>query len=211
MAQETRKELLLQTTIPLEVRSEEGKPSKITGYASVFDEETDLGWFREKIARGAFTRTLKERPDVLALFDHDTSMPIGRSSAGTLSISEDSRGLPVEITPPNTTAGRDAVELVRTGHVKGMSFGFRVLEDKWSVRDGMDLRTILDVELYEVSVVTFPAYEGTTAQARSLVEGLSKRYLDPSEILATYKSREQRVANYSEGLKKRIVWLDKLA
>lgn len=201
---------MLQTLLPLELRAEEGKKTEIVGYASVFNEETDMFFFREQIAPGAFTRTLREKPDILALWDHNTAHPIGRVSAGTLVLSEDERGLKSQISPPDTTTGRDAMELVRTGHVKGMSFGFRVIKEEWTIRkDGTDLRTIKDLDLYEVSVVTFPAYEGTSAQARKLIAPLSKRYFDAEEIHAEYRKRNLQRSH--ERLNNRIAWLEKLA
>jgi len=202
-----KKELYLQTEEPLEVREVEGEPSKITGYAAVFNRSIDLFWFSEEVAPGAFSRSLVERPDVLALWDHDTAHPIGRHGAGTLSLREDEKGLLVEITPPATTMGRDSLELVRTGHVTGMSFGFRVIEDKITVRNGKEHRTLTDVDLYEISVVTFPAYQETSAEARTLLPALSKRYLNPAEVFAEIETRNQELFNKSR--KNRLAWMSK--
>lgn len=206
-----KRELFVRQVTDLEVREEEGKPGVITGYAAVFDEITDLFFGKERIARGAFARTLTERPDVRALWDHDTAHPIGRVSAKTLTLREDFKGLSVEISPPNTQSGRDVVELVRTGHVNGMSFGFLPVSTKWDMVEGEEVRTLLDVDLYEVSVVTFPAYEGTSAEARSLAAGLEERYLQPREVFdSRRRSMEIEAANQSrrnELLKKRIAVL----
>lgn len=207
MNQENKKELLTQTAIPLEVRAQENEPTKIVGYASVFNDITDLFYYKERVAPGAFSQTLKDNPDVLALWDHETSMPIGRVAAGTLVLSEDDKGLRSEITPPDTTMGRDALELVRTGHVSGMSFGFRVLQDEWTKYDGKDLRTIKEVELFEVSVVTFPAYESTSAQARKLAPSLSKRFFDPAEVYGTFT--DMNIKRLHQRINNRIAWLEK--
>lgn len=139
------------------------------GYAALFDTETMIGgWFRERIAPGAFTETLRTA-DVRALIDHDTGRVIGRSGAGTLRLVEDDKGLSVEIDLPDTTEGRDLAVLLERGDISGMSFGFSVPVngDSWSIVDGVDVRTINKVELYEVSAVAFPAYADTEIALRS--------------------------------------------
>lgn len=150
----------------LETRAE-GTASRITGYASVYDSEYDVGgYWVETVRSGAFDRNLKEKADVRALFDHDTGKVLGRTKSGTLTLKSDSRGLFTEITPPDTSIARDVLESLKRGDIDGMSFGFRVMEDKWSVKGGKHFRELIDVELYEVSVVAFPAYKATSAQAR---------------------------------------------
>lgn len=158
---------------PLEVRADQGAMT-LTGYAAVFGQATDLGPFREQIAPGAFSETLRSS-DVRALFNHDASKVLGRLSAGTLRLTEDATGLSAEIDLPDTTDGRDVRELVRRGDVSGMSFGFRVLSDRWDFTGDEAFRTIEAVELYEVSAVTFPAYEGTTIALRSRDQALRER------------------------------------
>lgn len=143
----------------------------ITGYAAVFNQRSDLIWgeFREVIAPGAFAESLT-RDDIRALWQHDTAQVLGRKSAGTLTLEEDERGLRVEIHPPNTQTGRDAVELIKRGDVSEMSFGFSVAPqgDDWHEDpDGTIIRTIRKAKLYEVSPVTFPAYPQTEVGMRS--------------------------------------------
>lgn len=141
---------------------------KLAGYAAVFDSESvDMIYFKEQIAPGAFTRTLKENGDVRALVNHDTGKVLARTKSGSMTMREDTHGLFVEISPADTSYGRDISELVKRGDVDGMSIGFRVKEDKWSIRDGKDFRTLLDIELHEVSIVAFPAYTTTSISARS--------------------------------------------
>lgn len=138
------------------------------GYAALFNSETDIGgYFREVIAPGAFTATLKDS-DVRALIDHDSGRVIGRSSAGTLRLSEDDTGLAVEIDLPDTTDGRDLAVLMERGDISGMSFGFRVTKEEWDETVEPPQRTIMAAELFEVSAVAFPAYEDTTIALRSL-------------------------------------------
>jgi HK97 family phage prohead protease len=145
-------------------RGESGQPPVIRGYAIVFDVLSEnLGGFRERIAPEAVTRTLHENIDVRAFVDHDPSKIIGRVSAGTLRLRADSKGLKSEIDPPNTSAARDIVESIRRGDVTGMSFAFRTLTDDWNMEDGVPVRTVLDMRISEVSVVSVPAYTSTTA------------------------------------------------
>jgi len=144
-----------------------GKP-KISGYAAVFDSRSeDLGGFVESIRPGAFAKSLDGGADVRALVGHDPMHVIGRNTAGTLNIFEDSYGLKVEIDPPDTTAGRDIVESIRRGDIDSMSFGFIAQNDTWTVEDGVDLRELIDVELLEISVVAWPAYQDTSVAVRS--------------------------------------------
>lgn len=161
---------ILGGRLSVEVRADQ--PPVIEGHAAVFNTLSEpLGGFREKIAPGAFKRTLRESPDVRALVDHDASKVIGRTTAGTLEVREDSTGLKVRITPPDTSAGRDILASIRRGDIDQMSFGFSVREEKWehkrSDEDDMDIRTLIDVDLFEVSAVAFPAYPDTSVAVRS--------------------------------------------
>jgi len=115
---------------------------------------------------------LKSRNDHKLLWNHDTSAILGSTRAGTLKLVEDERGLKVSADLPNTTVGRDASELLMRGDVDSMSFGFSVPKggDEWNV-DGTE-RTLREVSLHEVSIVAFPAYDGTTGLAS--VRGLDK-------------------------------------
>ena len=142
---------------------------KITGYAAVFNTWTDIGgWFRESIRPGAFAKTIKEN-DVRALMNHDENFVLGRNKAGTLKLREDQKGLSVEIDPVPATWADDLLKSMRRGDVNQMSFGFTV--NKSEVDYEKDERVLVDVTLFDVSVVTFPAYPTTSAQVRSLFHG----------------------------------------
>lgn len=143
--------------------------NRIEGYASVFNEETDIGGlFREVIRPGAFARAIKEKHDVRALWNHDPNYIIGRTKSGTLKLEEDKRGLWISVEPPETQFGRDLMESIRRGDVDQMSFAFIATDETWNERkDQPVLREIKDVDLFDVSPVTYPAYEGTSVGLRS--------------------------------------------
>jgi HK97 family phage prohead protease len=151
----------------LRVDGEADSP-RIVGHAAVFNSLSEsLGGFREKIAPGAFAKTLGG--DVRALFNHDPNHVLGRTRAKTLRLAEDSKGLAVEIDPPDTEQARAVVEALRRGDVSQMSFGFRTVHDSWeNLPNGDVIRTLHEVELFDVSPVTFPAYAQTDAAVRSL-------------------------------------------
>jgi HK97 family phage prohead protease len=148
----------------------EGDGNTFYGYAAVFDSPSEPLPFIERIAPGAFSKTLRQQKrDIRLYVNHDSNLVLASRRSGTLRITEDDIGLRVEADLPETTAGRDIRELMRTGVVDKMSFGFQVDRrgDKWS-DDGME-RVLTSVRLFEVSIVTgFPAYEQTTAAVRSL-------------------------------------------
>ena len=140
-----------------------------TGYAAVFDSPSEPLPFTEVIRAGAFERSLKSRNEIKLFMNHNTDVVLGSTRAGTLRLTEDSKGLLAEAELPDTTAGRDLSVLMKRGDVNSMSFGFSVPAngDKWS-SDG-STRELHQVRLHEVSIVTgFPAYEATTASVRSL-------------------------------------------
>ena len=163
MKQERR---TLQSEFRVE-RREDGK-KLIRGHAAVFNVETDLGWFRERIAPGAFRESI-ETDDVRALFNHDENFILGRNTAGTLTMREDERGLYVEIDPPDTQVGRDLVTSIERGDISQMSFGFQTIKDSWETEENAakDLRTLEKVKLWDVTSVTFPAYQETDVAVRS--------------------------------------------
>lgn len=144
---------------------------KLTGYAAVFNRTSeDLGGWVERIAPGAFADSLLENRDIRALWQHDPSYVLGRTTNGTLSVSEDPTGLLTVITPPDTQWSRDALESIRRGDVNQMSFGFRVAKDgdRWDKRGEVIVRTVLKAQLIEVSPVTFPAYTQTSISTREI-------------------------------------------
>lgn len=161
----------------IEIRSAGGNgPGKLGGYAAVFDQTTDLGWAgKEKLARSAFTDVLAlPDTDVRALWNHDAQYLLGRQSAKTLRMSLDSTGLEYEVDLPNTTYAHDVRELVERGDLDGSSFAFIPGLSDWDART--ETRTHTSVRaLVDVSPVTFPAYGGASAEARSILAGADLR------------------------------------
>lgn len=169
---------------PVQIEEREGKPPKICGYAAVYYDGTPKTEYRmkwgmvERIMPGAFDRVMRNKPDIAALFNHDSNFPLGRTSSGTCVLSLDSRGLKYEIDPPNTNAGRDVLESIRRGDIPGSSFSFTIQGGKASIVDEgeTEVRKISDFgEVFDVGPVTIPAYEGTTAFVRSEDADQAKR------------------------------------
>jgi uncharacterized protein len=146
------------------------KPSSntLTGSIAVFNSMSeDLGGFRELLAPGCFSSSMGS--DIRALVNHNSSACVGRTKAGTLRLVQDDNGLQFECDLPDTTAARDLKVSCERGDVTGCSFGFICTADDWAATEQGTVRTVKDVELFEVSVgVTFPAYEDTHAQLRSM-------------------------------------------
>lgn len=184
-----------------EIRVESrGLTKLIRGYPIVFNRlSEDLGGFRERIAPEAMDRTLKEGTDLRALVDHDSSKILGRLSAGTLRIEKDQYGVAIELTPPDTTAGHDIVESINRRDVTGGSFAFMPMgeaESWWDFKTNPPTRTIHDMRVREVSIVTFPAYPQTALALRSLSlyrggggRSVETRLAEYKRRLAEYKRR----------------------
>jgi HK97 family phage prohead protease len=158
-------------TVEFDVRNGEASSDgmSFTGYAAVFNSPSEPLPFTEVIKEGAFKRSLKSRNEVKLFMNHNTDVVLGSTRAGTLRLTEDSRGLLAQADLPDTSAGRDLSVLMKRGDVSSMSFGFSVPPkgDAWS-KDGAT-RELHQIRLHEVSIVTgFPAYAATTASVRSL-------------------------------------------
>lgn len=151
-----------------ETREEKDDEKVIEGYFAVFNSNYDMGYgMSESIAQGAFTDTISD--DVRALINHDDTLVLGRTSAGTLELKEDSHGLWGKIRiNPNDTDAVNLYERVKRGDVTQCSFGFNIVDEETEIRENGDIHwTIKSVKLYEVSPCTFPAYEQTGIQARA--------------------------------------------
>lgn len=160
-------ELERRFTVGLECRRHNGKP-RLEGLAIPYESLSEDIGFRETIASGAFSKHLRSNPDVRAYVEHDAREIIGRTQSGTLRLEEKRDGVHVSIDPPDSQRGNDLVESVRRGDLTAMSFGFRVLNDDWSTRDGESHRRVTEAELLETSVVSMPSYPETRIALRSL-------------------------------------------
>lgn len=158
--------------IPAEVRAEDDG-IRVSGYAAVFNEEADIaGVFREKIAPGAFREALG-RDDVVFLINHE-GLPLARTRSGTLKLTEDDHGLRMEtVLDPEDPDVRSIVGKMKRGDLDKMSFAFRAETQEWDEAQEPPLRTIKKASLFDVSIVTTPAYEGTDIGLRNL-EALRK-------------------------------------
>jgi HK97 family phage prohead protease len=172
---------------PVSVEKRDDEEPKIVGRAAVFydgSEETEYKLFdavvdergntvvpalHERLSERVFNKALKERQDVRALFNHDPNLVLGRTASGTLRLEKSLRGLDYNITPGKTTVARDVAEHIARGDVTGSSFGFVVLDQRFShdKERNVDIREIRSVDLLDVSPVTYPAYKATDVAVRT--------------------------------------------
>lgn len=163
------------TLTGIEVRNGADGQTSVRGHAALFDTPTMIGppgvGFEEVIARGAFRKTLSDGADVRFLFNHNPDLVLARTKSGTLTLSEDEQGLRVDAQLAPTTVGRDLAVLLQRGDVTQMSFGFRVVKDQWETvtraeGGSVERRTVLEAQLFDVSGVTYPAYDETDLALR---------------------------------------------
>lgn len=173
----------------MEMRAE-GDGNMLTGYAAVFDSPSEPMPFIEYVKRGAFSKTLNDGADVRLLIDHE-GVPLARTKSGTLALEEDELGLRVEaeLDPMNPDAAR-IISAMKRGDLTQMSFAFRTIKDSWS-NDRMT-RELREVQLYDVSVVTFPAYEATVAELRGRNQGVIVADSVPTKL----RSAQLRLARH---------------
>lgn len=162
----------------------EGRPV-LEGYAVLWDSwSEDLGGFRERFMRGAFSRSL-EADDIRVIWQHNPEYVFGRNKAGTAELEEDDRGLRYRVVVPDAQWARDALESIRRGDVTQNSFMFSVPKggDEWEIKDGMSYRTVREARLFEVGPQTFPAYPDTSVAVRSLREWQEAQEPEPAAAL----------------------------
>jgi hypothetical protein len=177
----------------IEIRKDDDAKPKLVGYAAVFNSlSEDLGGFREKIEPGAFKKTIKDA-DVRALWNHDSNYVLGRTKSGTLSLKEDDKGLYIEIDPPDTQWSRDLMASIKRKDVDQMSFGFRTIIDEWEEKGKENIRTLKEVELFDVSPVTWPGYPKTNVKValRSLEEWRAENNDLPEEPTLVGKQEKE--------------------
>lgn len=206
----------------VEVRAaaNDGDPIGFTGHAALFDSRTWIGpkkWgFWEQVRSGAFTKSISES-DVRFLINHDPNLVLARNKADTLTLSEDDDGLLTVADMAPTTYARDLAISMERGDVTQMSFAFETVRDEWeTLDDGDEVRTIVEAKLWDVSVVTFPAYDDTDASLRSvafdvlctrmglsttarsrLVTGLAHDEIDP-DVIPILRDASKKIASLTE-------------
>src|SRR6267378_6483897 len=178
---------------------------KIEGYAATFGTVADIANFREVIRSGAFTRTLADQTqEIVALFNHNEDVILGRKSAGTLRLEQDDKGLRFSCSIPDTTAARDVYTNLKLGNIRECSFGFGIddpdTDESWQKEsDGTMLRTLRNVRLFDVSVVTYPAYSNTSASARHVVADYAEARMAGATLAAETAGRKAKVQAALDG------------
>lgn len=174
---------------PVEIIADKEKRN-VTGHAAVYNSySVDMGGWREVINSGAFTNAIRTS-EVVALFNHNTDQLLGRTSSGTLKLSEDSKGLFYDLQMPESRA--DLIELIERGDLTKNSFAFTVKTAAWEMRDGIETRVISEIDkLYDVSLVTTPAYQDTSLALRSLKEFRGARASEKKEV--NYSEYENQI------------------
>jgi HK97 family phage prohead protease len=169
---ELQREVRYCALAPVELREAAGDQINVTGYAAVFGEAADIGpldsWgWSEVVERGAFSAALQRGDDVTFLINH-RDLPLARTTSGTLTLTEDERGLRVDTALD--ASDPDVMRILpkmRRGDLSKMSFAFEAEKETWDETGAHALRSIQSVRLYDVSIVTDPAYEGTDIGLRS--------------------------------------------
>lgn len=182
---------IFHCTAQFELRAEGDNGNLLVGYAAVFDVPYETEYFREFVRPGAFARALREKQDVRGLINHDSNQIMGRLSANTLRLTEDSKGLRFEIDMPDRSDARDLRESIKRKDITGCSFGFRAVKQEWDDSGIKPTRSLLDVDLFDVGPVTFPAYDDTTVAIRSLEQwrNQNKPKIAPLSIM---RARQQQ-------------------
>jgi len=183
----------------VEARQTEDGTMRLSGYAAVFNNDSVPLPFIERIAPGAFRKTLTETPDVRLLINHE-GLPLARTKNDTLRLHEDETGLYMDADLPDTQAARDLYTLVERGDVDQMSFAFRVIRQTWN--EGRTERTLTELSLADgdVSVVTYPAYPTTTVEAREQLKAAMQAVKEGRDISPeTMLVLENIFADLSEG------------
>lgn len=174
----------------IEIEKRAGGLASIRGYAAVYYDGTPETEFRmgkvvERIMPGTFSRAMKESSDVVCLFNHDENKLLGRRSAKTLRLADDERGFRYSVDTPNTSYGRDLVEMISRGDVSGSSFSFGIngtAGENWRSEGDVMIRELRDVNLFDVAPVVNPAYKATTLSLRSLKSWAESRSITGSEL-----------------------------
>jgi uncharacterized protein len=192
--------------LTVEVRAKEGDEMIVEGRAIVYDSETDLGYFRETVAKGASTEALS-RCDAFLLFNHDPNQPLARIKNGTLTATEDEQGVTIRADLSKSAQGADVYKNVKSGLIDKMSFAFSIEQESWvhaEDRNQTDLRIITKFrDIYDFSPVTYPAYKATELQARS-AEAIYNSHRTSTEEAETSMDVEPTIEPTLDAMKLRL-------
>lgn len=179
----------------LEFRAKKGTAGVLVGYAAKYDTMSrNLGGFVETIAPGAFNKSLSDGVDVLARYNHDDAGLLGRTSSGTVRLSNDEVGLRYEVDLPDTSVGRDVAVLAARGDIYQSSFAFYTHDDNWTqTEQGYPLRTLRAVELVDVAPVNSPAYLDTSVGLRSFAKAHGMSFEDVQKAAASNRLRAMSI------------------
>ncbi len=187
----------------IEIRSEGDSKGTITGFIPYDSLSLNLGGFREVIKKGCFSKTIKEG-DIRALNNHDVKEVLGRTKSKTLTFRDEEDGLHFEINPPDTSYANDLMQSVSRSDVDGVSFLFSCIKDAWNYETTPVTRELLEVKLYEVSIVTFPAYPESKSSLRDAFSAAGIDYEKlAEEIRSAVNKKTDFKSNYiSEAIEK---------
>lgn len=146
----------------------------IEGFIPYNSLSEDIGFF-ERLSQGCFKKTLQESKDIQALYGHDYNRLLARTKNGSLVFDDRDDGLHFTFDAPETSEGDDILSMTRSGLIDGCSFGMVVMNDRWDIVDGKEVRTVLEARLFEVSLVGTPAYSETEVKCRSLSEAMGDK------------------------------------
>jgi HK97 family phage prohead protease len=187
----------------LEIRKAADGKETLSGYAVKWDQLSKpiRGMFREKVASGAFTNSLKEN-NIRGLWNHNSDFVLGSTGAGTMRCQEDKSGLAFEIDLGNQSFARDAAITISRGDVVNMSFGFNVKKQSWNESDSQNVvRTLEEVDLQEISPCTFPAYPQSSVAIRSMADDFTE-FAESRKIEA--KKVQAEIANALTNKKRKL-------
>lgn len=195
----------IRSGIPVEIREDDTGEIRVSGYAAVFDQETNIGgMFLESIKRGAFTSAIG-RDDVVFLINHE-GLPLARTRSGTLTLREDDHGLYMEASlDPSDPDVRSIVPKMKRGDLDKMSFAFRPVRQEWDDKSKTPKRMITEAALYDVSIVTTPAYDGTEIGLRSLEQFRQEQA--KIEEVKSQAARRMRMKAKAHGIEARNEYL----
>ena len=184
--------------------NEQGESRTVTGYALKFNKRSQdfPGGWHEIIRPGALDKVMANEDDVRALFNHDPNYILARTGNGTLGLTVDNVGLRYEFEAPNTTAGNDLLVSIRRGDISQSSFGFTVGKDGQEIRNenGKTVRYINEINsLFDVSPVTYPAYQTTEVTVRSITEAKEQNVIkeENRENEAEQRNRDLFLSKHS--------------